>query len=79
MMETKNLSLFSELIEKAEMTDEINNLTNVTFIIPTDKAIKNFLKNDERSKYIEDVFSKNITQGGDSRDNIIFYYIIMKR
>ena len=65
-METKNLSLFYELIEKADMTDEVNNLSNVTFIIPTDKAIKNFLKNDERSKNIEAVFSRNITKGKNS-------------
>lgn len=62
-MMKKNLTMFLQLIRKADMLEEVDNLSNVTFIIPTDKAIKNYLKNDEWNTEIEKFFNENVLKG----------------
>lgn len=38
MLEKRNLTIFKELVQAANMDDEFDSLTNVTFLIPSDKS-----------------------------------------
>ncbi|XP_077301821.1 midline fasciclin isoform X2 [Arctopsyche grandis] len=74
LLEKKNLTMFLELIRKADMLEEIDNLSNVTFIIPTDNAIKNYLKNDEWNTKIEMLFNANKIKEEDKKELSSFIY-----
>ena len=71
MLENRNLTSFKKLLDASGLTDEFDSMTNVTFFLPTDKAL-------ESSEWMQKLESSTDALAGDEELSTFLKYHIAK-